>query len=192
MDPAFISVLTDGIREYYGAEELIDLCAAFSVELECDPQRGTPKHHRLAINLITKLEHGNNHRLLTALVPSLMNRASEGVAHNDWERRDYHSGMRSRLAGLAGALPSTSLPEEISVPENQPFTAKSQVRELLCTAETPVTVVDAYVGVGTLDCMRDVKHPIRLLTGNKAQSVETGFERALTDFIAEGRSGTCQ
>ncbi len=92
------------------------------------------------------------------------------------------------ISRLAGALPSTGLPEEISVPENQPFTAKSQVRELLCTAETPVTVVDAYVGAGTLDCMRDVKHPIRLLTGDKAQSIETGFERALSDFIAEGRS----
>ncbi|HKQ08157.1 MAG TPA: hypothetical protein VJ464_23730 [Blastocatellia bacterium] len=78
------------------------------------------------------------------------------------------------------------LPEEIAVPEDRPFSAKSQVREFLAAAETSITIVDAYVGLGTLDCLRDVIYPIRLLTGQKPQSVENGFDRALKQFASEG------
>jgi hypothetical protein len=46
--------------------------------------------------------------------------------------------------------------------------------------------VDPYVGVGTLDCVRDVQHPIRILTGDRQNSIEQGFLAALAQFQAEG------
>ena len=76
----------------------------------------------------------------------------------------------------------------MTVAEDQPFSAKSEVRELLGKADTPVTVVDGYIGAGTLDCLRDVQHAIRILTGDKGKSIENTFERILKDFRAEGHA----
>lgn len=42
------------------------------------------------------------------------------------------------------------------------------------------------VGVGTLDCFRTMKVPIRLLAGAHNNSIEAGFENALRAFPAEG------
>jgi len=131
MDPTLIQILTDGMREYYSDEEIGDLCAAFDIDLEVDPERNCPVHHRLAIKLITKTEHGSNRQLLIVLVPSLVNRASDGVAHNDWERRSYHQGLLAQLKKLERALGEPGLPDEIAVPEDRPFSAKSHVREFL-------------------------------------------------------------
>jgi hypothetical protein len=78
------------------------------------------------------------------------------------------------------------LPAEINAPEGSRFTAKSKVREFLREADTPLTVVDNYIGAGTLDCLRDVKQPVRLLTGSGDKCIEAGFERVLADFRAEG------
>jgi hypothetical protein len=185
MDARLISVLTDVMQEYSFDRELSDLCAAFEVNPEIDAQSEKPVYHRLAIKLITKIEHGNNRQLLLAIVPSLVSRASDKFAHSEWERRTYHFGMLERLRELEKALSQPGLPDEISVSEDRPFSAKSQVRELLAAAETSVTVVDAYVGLGTLDCLRDVTHPIRLLTGQKPASIENGFDRALRQFTTE-------
>lgn len=185
MDARLISVLTDGMQEYSNDSELSDLCAAFGVDSEIDSQSERLVYHRLAIKLITKVEHGNNRQLLLAIVPSLVSRAFDAVAHSQWERHTYHLGLLSRLEELEKALNQPGLPDEISVVEDRPFSAKSQVRELLAASETPVTVVDAYVGLGTLDCLRDVIHPIRLLTGQKPASIENGFDRALRQFTTE-------
>ena len=47
-------------------------------------------------------------------------------------------------------------------------------------------MVDPYVGVGTLDCLRSVHQKIRLLTASLSNSVEAGFDAALSDFKKEG------
>src|SRR5262249_47040624 len=84
------------------------------------------------------------------------------------------------------ALHEPGVAREIVVAEDGPFTAKSEIREFLERAETPTLIVDAYVGVGTLDCFRTMKVPIRLLTGAHNNSIETGFENALKAFQSEG------
>lgn len=179
------STLTDGIQEYSSDAEIKALCAAFEVDPEIDPVSERPVYHRLAIKLITKVEHGNNRELLVAIVDSLVARATDQFAHSSWEPRGYHHRMLGRLQVLEGGLSEPGLPHEISVTENRPFLAKSQMREFLAAAATPVTIVDAYVGLGTLDCLRDVTQPIRLLTGQRSQSIENGFDRALTQFVNE-------
>ncbi|HKQ08156.1 MAG TPA: hypothetical protein VJ464_23725 [Blastocatellia bacterium] len=87
MDPTLILILKDGMSEYCSDEELREMCAAFGVDPEVDPDRDKLVYHRLAIKLITKIEHGNNRQLLIALVPSLVNRARDFVTSTDWERR---------------------------------------------------------------------------------------------------------
>jgi len=108
------------------------------------------------------------------------------VARTDWERRDHHQGMLGPLEALEAELQKGGLPTEISVPEEHPFTAKSEAREFLAQAATKVTVVDNWVGPSTLDCLRDVNQFIRLLTGQHATALADGFERALGDFCSEG------
>ena len=71
--------------------------------------------------------------------------------------------------------------------EKHPFAAKAEVRDLLSSAETEVTLVDNYIGIVTLDCLRVVDQPIRILTGDKEPSIEKGFDRALAEFRSEGR-----
>ncbi len=185
MDSKAIMTLTDGLGEYSFDAEIKDLCAAFEIDPEIDPVSKRPVYYRLAIKLITKVEHGNHRELLVALVESLVTRASNAYAHSEWERRTYHHGMLGRLLDLEKAVSEPGLPDEISVSENRPFLAKSRMREHLAAAATPVTIVDAYVGLGTLDCLRDVTQPIRLLTGHRSQSIENGFDRALKQFRNE-------
>src|SRR5262249_17954154 len=39
---------------------------------------------------------------------------------------------------------------------------------------------------GTIDCLSEVQQPVRLLTGQHANSISVGFDRVLTDFRGEG------
>lgn len=179
-----VPILTDGLREYYEDSELWELYGLFDVPLEFEGDR--PPHLRLARNLLTQPEHGNNRRLLEALVPRLVSRARERMAHTSFERQEYHRDMLGRLESLESALGEPALPTELSAAEDHPFTAKSKVREFLGQADTPITIVDNYVGAGTLDCLRDAQQSIRLLTGEGDRSIETGFDEALRDFRSEG------
>jgi len=182
-----VLILADGIREYYDDEELLEICTLFDVELEYD--NGTyqkPAYIRLARRLITEIEHENNRRLFEALVPSLLTRCSALIAKTSWESQDYHMEMHGRLEQIKPLLDSKGIPAEISVPDSHPFTAKSHVRELVNEADTDVFLIDPYVGPGTLDCLREVVHSIRILTGERDQSIESGFKAAVHDFCIEG------
>ena len=187
MDISLITVLADAMKDYYDSEELVELCESFNIKYEFDHQARLATMN-LARNLIEKSEQGNNRLFLKTIVPSLAGRASKGVASTSWERRDYHEEMSSNIRKLVEALQVGAISTEISVPEESPFMAKSEIREFLDSAETPILIVDNYVGAGTLDCFRDVQHPIRLLTGQHSGSIESGFERVLKEFRSEGHS----
>ena len=184
----FIPILADAMKHYYVDQDLVDLCSVFGVDVKHDYATGKPAYMFLAKRLIGEVDIGNNRRLLSALVPSLLNRARERVATTEWQRRKFHEEMVDCLRPIETELVEGGVPEEITVSENRPFTAKSEAREFLGKAETTVTVVDNYIGPGTLDCLRDVQHPIRLLTGSHNQAIEEGFARALAAFRAEGRT----
>lgn len=186
MDLVHAPTLADALRAYYEPRELAQFCADFDIELEF--QNSTPDYVRLARRLISEIEIGNNRRFLEAIVPSLVNRAAEGVARQTFERQDLHKRMLERLRPLEEELAKPGLPGEVAVAENHRFAAKSEARALLGEAGTEVLVVDNYVGAGTLDCLLDVKQPIRLLTGMKENSINADFDRALEEFRSEGRS----
>jgi hypothetical protein len=124
--------------------------------------------------------------MLEALLDAIEQRNMTAIARSSWERRDAHETARGKVEKLIAALKEPSIAREIVVAENKPFTAKAEVRDFLEKAETEILVVDPYVGVGTLDCLRSVKSPIRLLTGSHPKSIEDGFEKALAAFRGEG------
>jgi hypothetical protein len=138
--------------------------------------------------LLTDLEHGNNRALVAVLSEALVVRAHGAAAHSNFERRDYHERMTGLLWELTNALEAEGVPEQLGVSGGKPFQAKSEARAFLERAETSVLVVDNYVGAGTLDCLLDIKHPIRLLAGARPECVFGDFARALADFRSEGRT----
>ena len=72
------------------------------------------------------------------------------------EERSHHEGMLGNIYKLQPLLEGEQTPTEISVPDNNPFTAKSKLREFVSQAETEVYLVDACIGQRTLDCLMDV------------------------------------
>lgn len=189
MSKHLFPILADAMRAYYSGEELQELIGLFDDGgIEWDHTRNEPAHLTIAKRLVTQMEHANNRRILEALLPSLFVRCSEMVAKTSWERRDFHAEMEARLEKLRPLLDGPTTPIEVSVPDGRPFTAKSEIRELVAKTDGPLFLVDAYVGIGTLDCFRDIQHSIRILTGQQKQSIKPGFDAAAKDFRTEGRA----
>lgn len=185
MDIKFVPILGDLVGEYLKPSELSQICELYDIELEYEDD-GSPDTLALARTIITGLEHGNNRAFLETIVTSLVDRSRRAIGRTNWEKREHHEAMFEHLSNFETALSEAQAPSEISVPEQEPFRAKSELRDLIATAETEVTLVDNYVGAGTLDCLIDVDQRIRLMTGKASASVPNDFERALKEFRTEG------
>jgi len=140
----------------------------------------------IARQLVDNLEQGNHHALLQTILEQLDIRNTTAIAHTDFERRAAHQSLVPIISALRTSFSEAAVPTEIAVSEGAPFSAKSQIRDLLATASTEVLVIDSYIGVGTLDCLRSVRQKIRLLTASLPNSVEAGFDAALIGFKQEG------
>jgi hypothetical protein len=178
------------LEAYYDAAEFVETAALFGVTLE-HPDNYAPHQARsfwmlAAKQILDNIEQGANYALLTSLLDELEVRNALAVARTSFERREANELLTPRIRELQEAIQSVALPSSIVVPEASPFTAKSEARAVLATATTGVFVVDPYIGVGTLDCFIGVTQPIRLLTGNHANAIESTLPSALTDFRAEG------
>lgn len=182
-----IPILSEILEEYYEPAELLEVAKLFGVKLEVQSWAPTKQEwFALARQLVENLEQSNHHALLQTILEQTDIRNTTAVAHTDFERRSAHQALGPKIAALRSAFAEAAAPAEIAVPQGSPFSAKSQIRDLLATASTDVFVVDPYVGVGTLDCLRSVGQRIRLLTGSLPTSVESGFDAALRDFQKEG------
>jgi hypothetical protein len=181
-----VPILAELLQEYYEPGELQDIAKLFGIELP-ELWSSSTKQEWLAVarQLVERLEQGNYHVLLQTLVEQLEIKNVTAIGNTHWESRTAHERLRPKIAELRTEFEGTGAPAEIAVPEGSPFTAKSQIRELLASASTIVLVVDPYVGVATLDCLRSVSTPIRLLTGGLPASIESGFDSALADFKKE-------
>ena len=182
MNRTNILALAEVLDTYYSEDEFRDLASIFDVDLG----RHELKWLLVARQLVERLDHGNHRVMLEAVLEQLDQRNLNAIARTDWERRAAHENIRPKIADLRGELGEPAVPRELAVLEDKPFEAKSQVRDFLESAETEVFVVDPYVGVGTLDCFRSLKVPIRLLTGTKPNSIEPRFEATVQAFRTEG------
>jgi hypothetical protein len=182
-----VPILAEILEEYYEPGELQEVVKLFGVELGVQTWSPTKQEWlTIARELVERLEQGNYHALLQTVLEQLEIKNTTAVAHTDWERRSAHQALGPKIAELRSVFEKAAAPAEIAVPQGSPFTAKSQIRDLIATASTDLFVVDPYVGVGTLDCLRSVSQRIRLLTGGLPASVESGFDAALQDFQKEG------
>lgn len=188
MEKTHIPLLAEVLELYYTEDELIEMAAIFDVTFPAETVGRFPRFNWLgaARQLVEKIDHGNHYQMLESILGALEQRNKTAIARTDWERREAHQYASRKIEKLVEALREPGVAGEIVVAEDKPFTAKSEVREFLERAETPTLVVDAYIGVGTLDCFRTMKVPIRLLTGSQNNSIEPGFENALKAFQAEG------
>ena len=184
---SIIPILADLLQEYYESGELQDVARLFSVELpDLWPSSTSQQWLAVARHLIQQLDQGNHYALVLTLVQQIEIRSATAIGRTDWERRAAHEALRPQVTQLRSAIEKAGAPAELAVLEGSPFTAKSHVRELLATASTSILVVDPYIGVATLDCLRSVSKPVRLLTGAHPASIEPGFDSALLDFRQEG------
>jgi hypothetical protein len=188
MDKSHIPLLAEVLELYYTHDELIEMASIFDVTFPNSTVWKTQHFNWLgaARQLVEQLDHGNHYQMLESVLGALEQRNKTAIARTDWERREAHQYATPKIDKLIAALREPGVAREIVVAEEKPFTAKSEVREFLERAETPTLVVDAYIGVGTLDCFRTMKVPIRLLTGSQNNSIEVDFENALKAFLAEG------
>ncbi len=185
MSPELALKLVSIFEGYFTIDEFRELVTLFDVKLETLDDF-EPKWLSIARELITKLEHGNSRRLLDSLLDFADSRNTDGVAHTSWERQEFHLNLASVIQEAQKLLEASAAPSEITVAAGNVFSAKSKVRELLETATGAVFIVDPYVGVGTLDCLRSLTVPIRLLSGTHQNSVEPDFDRAIAAFTFEG------
>lgn len=185
MQPEAILIFSDSMKEYFSETELIEMANMFDVKFEFEDSQ--PACLLTARRLGEKLDHRNNRRFVSAVIDQSLIRCRERIANTDWEVRSYHHGMLSRLEALPNMINNSGLPTEITVSEDHQFTAKSEAREFLEKAETELFLVDPYIGVGTLDCLRSIQFSIRILTGTRKNSIEPGFLIPLDQFRAEGK-----
>lgn len=175
------------LKEYYEPGELRDVAQLFGIELpELWSSSTEQEWLALARQLVEKLEQGNCRLLVQTLIEHLEVKNVTAIGNTDWEHRTAHKQLEPKIAELRAEFDQAAVPAEIAIPEGSPFTAKSHIRELLATASTPILVVDPYIGVATLDCLRSAKTSVRLLTGELPNSIGSGFDSALTDFRKEG------
>lgn len=189
MQPELALKLVSILSAYFTLDEVVGLAAMFEVDFESlNPY--TEQYGKswlpFARELTQNLDKGNHSRLLDSMLDLADDRNSDGIAHTTWQRQAFHEDLVTTLREARELLSTSAAPSEIALRAGSVFSAKSKVRELLETASDEILIVDPYIGVGTLDCLRGVSVSIRLLTGNATQSIENGFDQALAAFQSEG------
>jgi hypothetical protein len=181
-----VPVLAELLQQYYEPGELQDVARLFGIEVpEIWSSSTKQKWLAVARQVLEQLEQSTYHILLQTLIEQLEIKNITAIGNTDWELRTAHEPLGPKIVEPRTDFEKMGVPTEITVPEGSPFTAKSEIRELLTTAATNVLVVDPYIGVATLDCLRSVTTSIRLLTGGLPASIESGFDTALADFKKE-------
>ena len=187
MFPELALKLAPILDAYFPPEDVRELAALFDINLTSTVDH-QPRMLSVARELTETLEQGNTRRLLDSLLDLAESRNNESVAHTTFERQTFHQEMSGVVREAKELLETSVAPPEIAVAAGSVFSAKSRVREILETATDSIFVVDPYVGLGTLDCLRNLTVPIRLLTGTQLSSIETDFDRAVQSFCAEGHT----
>jgi hypothetical protein len=187
MKPNLVPQLATLLRNYFEPSEFLEHAQIFGLTFELFADT-PPTWLAVARQLVEQLEYGNNRAFLESVVEQIGLRNSEAIANSSFERRTAHQELIPLWRSVSDAIESEQSLSEIAVPAQRPFTAKSHIRELLQPATTEILLVDPYIGVATLDCLRDVKTSVRILTADCARAIEKGFDEALRDFRKEGFS----
>jgi hypothetical protein len=191
MNVRHIPQLATLLEQYFDAGELIDLARLYDVVFVIEEpwdefHQGKQEWLFYARQIVRGTGTGNGHAFLDMLLEQLEFRNENATVTHTFERRIAHENLRPLVRTLRTAFDEEPAGSEIALPASTPFRAKSEIRDLAALATTDILVVDPYVGVATLDCLRDATTAVRILTGDGPRSIEAGFDRALRDFQAEG------
>ncbi len=183
METEKLNILADAIKEYYGDYELEELCGQFNIEM--DYVGVSPNHIKLASRMMAKESH-NYQRLLEKVMPELLERCNHRILNSSWESNAFDNQMLQQLKKLKVILSYDKKTVSAADPVNLIFKSKEGPIKFFALAKSTVTVVDTRVGTSTLECLKQVKHPIRLLTGMDEQTFPSGFNEILKKFSAGG------
>ena len=183
---AHASFLAEVMKSYYGDNEieLYGLMKESGMDLDVYCSGNSILYTKFACDLIKDKEHFD---LLKSLVATFMSWSRLNInKFYSHESVEYYEDIMHNLRELEAEVQMSLIESEVYSPEKKPFLAKSKVRDLLGNAETRVVVIDNYVGVRSLDCLRDLNQPILIVTGAHNEKVKPEFERALDDFRRDG------
>jgi hypothetical protein len=179
MDTKAVEILSDAIKEYYGNYELEELCNAYNVEV--DYLGVNLNHAKLANQLVAKNDY-NHQKLLDKLIKDLVQRCNQRILNTTWESNVFDEQMQLQLKKLQILLSKEQKPVQIAEPKNYRFRDPSTLVNFFSKAKTAVTLVDTRLGRNTFECLKNVKHPIRLLTSRESEALADGFDEILRNY----------
>jgi hypothetical protein len=176
-----IEILTDAMKEYYGNYELEELCDQFNVDV--DYLGVNLNHVKLANSLVSHNDFGHQ-QMLSKLLQDLVQRCDQRILNSTWESNVFDEQLKPQLKKLQLLLAKNKKPVQIAEAKNYRLKAISDTQKFFSKAQTAVTVVDTQFGSTTFECLKNVGHPLRLLTSREAQALVNGFDAILKSFCS--------
>jgi hypothetical protein len=176
-----VEILTDAIKEYYGNYELEELCNQFNVDV--DYLGVNLNHVKLASNLVSHNDYAHQ-QLLIKLLQDLMQRCDQRILNSTWESNVFDEQLKPQLKKLQLLLSKDKKPVQIAEAQNYRFKAISDAIKFFSSAQTAVTLVDTRFGSTALECLKNVQHPLRLLTNREPKALAAGFDAILKRFCS--------
>jgi len=176
-----VEILTDAIKEYYGNYELEELCNQFNVDV--DYLGVNLNHVKLASNLVSHNDYAHQ-QLLMKLLQDLMQRCDQRILNSTWESNVFDEQLKPQLKKLQLLLSKDKKPVQIAEAKNYRFKAISDAIKFFSNAQTAVTLVDTRFGSTAFECLKNVQHPLRLLTNREPKALAAGFDAILKRFCS--------
>ncbi len=181
MGTKVIEILTDAIKEYYGNYELEELCNQFNIDVD---YLGVHLNHlKLANDLVSHNDDGHR-QLLSKMIQDLAQRCDQRILNSTWESNVFDEQMKPQLKKLQLLLAKDKKPVQIAEAKNYRFRDVSDTIKFFSTAQTAVTLVDTRFGSTTCECLKNIRHPLRLLTSREPKALADGFDAILESFRA--------
>lgn len=130
MNPAFTLKFVTVCEAYFTLEEFAELAELFEVQIDA-LTKYEPRWLSVCREITVKLEHGSTRAFVDNILEFAERRNNDDVAHQTWERRDFHMAMVPILAETRELLNGSATPSEVTVSAGHGFTAKSKVRNWL-------------------------------------------------------------
>ena len=185
MEEETIEILSDAVKEYYGDYELEELCSRFGMQVEY--QGAHPNHKKIVSQLIVQKYHTNHQRFLETILPKLLRRCEERILNTTWDVNVFDEQMLPHLKKLQQLLLKGDRKSSLkSGPVNRFFTSRADLVKFFADAQTALTIVDTPLGEGTLECIRGVQTPIRIMTAMGLEEFSADFGRRLSALRAKG------
>ena len=181
MSTKAIEILTDALKEYYGNYELEELCNQFNIDV--DYLGVNLNHVKLASNLVSHNDFGHQ-QMLAKLLQDLVQRCDQRILNSTWESNVFDEQMKPQLKKLQLLLSRNKKPVQVAEAKNYRLKTIPAAIKFFSTAETAVTVVDIQFGNTTFECLKEVQHPLRLLTSREGRSLAEGFDAILKSFCS--------